>query len=501
MKFSFIEKPTIPPLAWYACIDPIEDAVTVYHGSLVEVNENGFFEGAWNAPLEEGPFENATVVVGTGGWLKGDVIQLGGSTDRLSPIFSIRKKGVLHVSNSPMFVMEAAGEKPRDGHPFYNYDLVSVWRRGLYCPSGKLKLATATLRIHFATILNIDRTARISYSLYPLGEPPSDFESYHHLLKSSLQGLFENARSVSRRLAYQPLAGISRGYDSTASAVLSYQAGCREAFSFTDEKNPDPQADSGKLNAESLGMSCREYSRWTYLRMDGSREAEFCLTSVAVPKTMLALAGELKGRIIIGANGGDLIWQDYNNALINHMSVPWARYMSGLAQIEFRLREGYQVISAAMIGARHNQEIHQIDVSKEMDPWRVGGDYDRPIPRRIAEEAGLSRESFGTVKAGTGHAHFHKETSFSAVAWIDYQTYLKGRSWAAILGSRIKERQLNLWWKVVCQEKKIGVASTRLRRMFPFVFINYPKKVTYPFMFTFQWGFGKLRKDYSLNES
>jgi len=500
MKFNFIEKPGLPLLAWYARIDPLGDAVTVYHGRQVEVNEKGFFEGAWNGSLEEGPFGNATVVVGTGGWLKGDVIQLGGSTDRLSPLFSIRKKGILHVSNSPMFVMEVAGEKPRDDHPFYNYDLVRTWRRGLYCPSGKLKLVSATLHVHFATILNIDRAARISYSLYPLGEPPSDFASYHHLLKGGLQGLFENARAVSRKWVYEPLAGISRGYDSTASAVLSYQAGCRDAFSFTDEKNPNPQADSGKVNAEILGMTCREYSRWTYLRMDGSREAEFCLTPVAVPKTMLALAGELKGRLVIGANGGDLIWQDYNNALIDHMSVPWARYMSGLAQIEFRLREGYQVMSAAMIGARHNQEIHQIDVSEEMNPWRVGGSYDRPIPRRIAEEAGLARESFGTVKIGTGHAHFHKETSFSAAAWLDYQTYLKGRSCAAIQGSRIKARLLDLWWKVVCQEKKIGVATTPLRRMFPFVFINYPKKVTYQYMFTFQWGFGRLRKDYSLNQ-
>ena len=33
-----------------------------------------------------------------------------------------------------------------------------------------------------------------------------------------------------------------------------------------------------------------------------------------------------------------------------------------------------------------------------MNPWRLDTDYDRPIPRRLAEQAGLPREMFGQVK-------------------------------------------------------------------------------------------------------
>jgi hypothetical protein len=37
-----------------------------------------------------------------------------------------------------------------------------------------------------------------------------------------------------------------------------------------------------------------------------------------------------------------------------------------------------------------------------MDPWRLGtGYYDRPIARRMAEEAGVQREFFGHQKIGT----------------------------------------------------------------------------------------------------
>ena len=41
-------------------------------------------------------------------------------------------------------------------------------------------------------------------------------------------------------------------------------------------------------------------------------------------------------------------------------------------------------------------------MSNEMDPYRIGGNYDRPVPRRIVEEAGVARLLFGqTKKAAT----------------------------------------------------------------------------------------------------
>ncbi len=35
-----------------------------------------------------------------------------------------------------------------------------------------------------------------------------------------------------------------------------------------------------------------------------------------------------------------------------------------------------------------------------MAPWSLASDYNRPIPRRILEEKGVPRESFGQVKKG-----------------------------------------------------------------------------------------------------
>jgi hypothetical protein len=57
---------------------------------------------------------------------------------------------------------------------------------------------------------------------------------------------------------------------------------------------------------------------------------------------------------------------------------------------------------APYIGALHGPAIYRITHSDEMRPWKLGtGYYDRPIARRIAEEAGVPRENFGQSKFGT----------------------------------------------------------------------------------------------------
>jgi hypothetical protein len=78
--------------------------------------------------------------------------------------------------------------------------------------------------------------------------------------------------------------------------------------------------------------------------------------------------------------------------------------MSGSGLAEFRLRSGF--INAAMpfIGARRVESIRRISQGDDMRPWSVGGNYDRPIPRRICEQAGLPRNAFGMRKtAATLH--------------------------------------------------------------------------------------------------
>ena len=70
---------------------------------------------------------------------------------------------------------------------------------------------------------------------------------------------------------------------------------------------------------------------------------------------------------------------------------------------EFRLFKGIFHCPVPFWGMRHLREIWDITASKEMEPWSIPGGYDRPVPRRIVEEAGVPRHAFGLRKKNTSH--------------------------------------------------------------------------------------------------
>lgn len=51
-----------------------------------------------------------------------------------------------------------------------------------------------------------------------------------------------------------------------------------------------------------------------------------------------------------------------------------------------------------MLAFKAAPRLSKIAKSEAMRPWRLNTEYDRPIPRRIAEEAGVPRELFGQKK-------------------------------------------------------------------------------------------------------
>lgn len=70
--------------------------------------------------------------------------------------------------------------------------------------------------------------------------------------------------------------------------------------------------------------------------------------------------------------------------------------------IENRLRVGYIGVPVPLFGASQWVSIHNISNSYEMGTYSVGGDYDRPIPRKILETRGVPRNMFGINKKGAG---------------------------------------------------------------------------------------------------
>ena len=72
--------------------------------------------------------------------------------------------------------------------------------------------------------------------------------------------------------------------------------------------------------------------------------------------------------------------------------------ISGSNLAEIRLLSGFVTITPAYLFIKDVAQLKKISSSKEMEPWKLNNDYDRPIPRRVAEESGVPREWFGMKK-------------------------------------------------------------------------------------------------------
>jgi hypothetical protein len=68
--------------------------------------------------------------------------------------------------------------------------------------------------------------------------------------------------------------------------------------------------------------------------------------------------------------------------------------------------------------------IGQLTCSHRMDPWRVGTNYDRPVPRRILEESGIPRDMFGQKKSATQLAESF-EWPYATELQASYTEYLR----------------------------------------------------------------------------
>jgi hypothetical protein len=503
MRFQYHEVPTLPPLAWGARVDRASDTVSVFHGTLVETRSEGFIEGAWNDAYGPFNFIAATIIVGTGATLDRGRVRFTTSTDHMGPLFSIVKGDSVFVSNSPAFAMSVSQEQPDDIYPFYGYDLIRIYRQGQHCPDGRLRLRSGlSLGVHFATIITIDERGSLRFDRHRLCEPFGDYQSYKALLLDGLRELFENGSDPSRKQTYRPIVSLSNGYDSTAAAALARGAGCVEALAFVDEHRDDPEGDSGAVNARLLGMRCEEYSRWEYIRLDGRAEAEFAYAAANSMVSLAAAEDQLRACILLNGDFGDTIWVPKSAKVGGHLSRTWLRYTLGITQIEFRLRVGYQGIAVPCIGARRNQAVHDVTVSEEMRPWSIGGDYDRPIPRRIAEEAGLPRDRFGVRKAATGHSHLNDPSRFSERSLNDYRNFVSQRHaevprhiyryW------RARARWHHYLLKTFGRRDRQYVRSTPLQRRFPFILNARPIPASWEYMFTFQWSVASTRSRYAL---
>ncbi|MFQ5425474.1 MAG: hypothetical protein ACE5EV_00155 [Gaiellales bacterium] len=146
---------------------------------------------------------------------------------------------------------------------------------------------------------------------------------------------------------------------------------------------------------------------------------------------LTAFKGELTGRILVTGLHGDWMWEKTVTP-----SDSLKRYdATGSTLGEFRLAQDFIHLPAIYIGAQRHPDVSRISNSAEMEPYSVGGIYDRPIPRRIAEEAG-ARRSFAREKVGTTVLFFQDPSLLSARTRVDIERH--AREDRISLGARLE---------------------------------------------------------------
>jgi hypothetical protein len=186
-------------------------------------------------------------------------------------------------------------------------------------------------------------------------------------------------------------------------------------------------SDSGEAVGKRLGMQVGVFERNAYRQRTDLPEAEFLATGFTGEEVVFSeMEHELAGKMLISGFYGDGMWW------LNRPPRPllWRSDQSGSSLGEFRLRVGFVHVPLACFGGHDYRVTQRISASPEMRPWTLGRRYDKPIPRRILEEAGVPRGTFGEIKraaSGTIHVDGPAALSPATVAALDEFARREGR--------------------------------------------------------------------------
>lgn len=400
MRFIFIEREEIPKLSWCAVLERGKNEILLYHGIWVETREDFFVEGIWDSHFTEGAIDQSYLLMGSGGKIKNQKVIFASPCHTLERLYYICIENKCYVSNSIAFVLAQTDLSPDVDYLHYVSDFASICD-GIRDYVEKVPLENGYW-LNLAYYRNLMIDSDLNMQVLEKSSPPrwSNFASYKQFLIDCLKWLSENARDVDRRINYSPLATISRGYDSTACAALAVQTGCQKALTVG---GPGKYVhDCGTDLAKTMG-----YEQVIELLVDNYKDKKGKMI-----EPLFMASGELgtdcfwasfeehlpKAFVVIGING-DKVW-DINNKSVTSAIKRSSPSATSLG--EYRLRMGFIQVPVPYFGCINHPAIHQISTSKEMEPWVLHNDYDRPIPRRIVEDMGIERQQFGNKKIGIG---------------------------------------------------------------------------------------------------
>ena len=474
MQLRTLANFSLPKLAWVAEVDRTSGIVTLVHGPLVEVRPKFFIEGVWNGPFQNGDFGESDCVFGTGGILDDESIRFVTSASTTDYLYYDENGGQVTVSNSlPLllaYTRDRLDPRCRD-YPLICHSIID----GINDYRQNIPTTGGTVRRLMYRNLDVSRET-ISESEKRMPPRFTSFAEYRDYLRDRYAQIAANARDEARTWPLQIVSTQSKGYDSTAVNTLARASGIDNVFTVSTAKSKRslahqeeenlPDDDGGEI-CEWLGLNFIRINRRAfaeefdleylyYCALHHNQDANLKDISKHISTVSLLLTGTL----------GEIWYPKASLGQRAFLDTDMRRWdLGGHGMAEWRLVVGMIHLPLPYIGARRKQDIVEITESAEMDPWRLGTAYDRPIPRRIAEEAGVPRHLFGQSKMGS-------VVLFSQPS-IPYGTALRREFFAYLAEQKILTRSEARLWPVVRWVNSMLLVKSAQR----FAVIHYAERV------------------------
>lgn len=410
--------PGWPKLAWVAVCNRSSSKVIVHHGPCVEMRNDWCVEGVWDGDFDAGGFDRTDLVFGTGFRIRGNSIVFVTPSTTLDRLWHYNSNESWYISNSLPAILAIAKLALIDEYD-YPSALTSICR-GLDRFVRAIPTTSGDLQVTYFHNLSLDANGLTEVSKPNLAPQFRTFYDYHTFLLQASQRLAQNYRSPERLFKIEPMVALSQGYDSSMAAVIAKHGGCELAATVKEARAFFlHRSDSGETIAKYLGLRCQSYSRnqGEYPFEDSIWTMGHCgdlnLTMFDYPAPLC---------LLFTGFHGDFVWDRAKHDL----SIPLVRHdSSGSGFTEFRLNRGVFNCPVPFWGIQRAQEIQALSFSSEMAPWTLHTNYDRPIPRRILEQAGVPRGAFAVRKSATSFDDQRFPWPFSANLRNDFLAYVK----------------------------------------------------------------------------
>jgi len=390
MELAYKEIAQWPKLAWVAKHRKGTEKIVIYHGSMLETHPEWAVEGVWCGDFASGDFDKTDLFFGSGVRLRRNAAVFVSSSSGIDRLWYVEKDSCIFVSNTLPGLLAAAGLWLQENYTNYTNDIETVETIGVRSCNHRFPSSGPDLYLNYFDNLILSN-GTITISPKPLCSPSFDnFNIYKGFLKESARTLGLNTQSKGRKNRIEMIVGISTGYDSVATAVVARWAGCRKAVTFENPASFWRGSDSGEKIARILGFDCRVYRNSKAAYRD---EIWVWAGSGRESARHMSLFDYSKSQTLFFSGAyGDTVWN------CNKQGLREPAGDADLLLCEYRLSKGLFLSLVPWWGIERAAQIQAISKTDEMLPWTLGTDYDRPIPRRLAEEAGVPRKLFGQRK-------------------------------------------------------------------------------------------------------